>query len=44
MMVLQHQDTESWQNVAMIVALTDYEVRAATYFACLHTRDLDCFC
>ena len=33
------QDTESRQNVAMIVALTDYEVSVAPYFACLsHQR------
>ena len=35
------QDTESWQNVAMIVALTDYEVRAAPHFACLSHQRLE---
>ena len=40
------QDTESWQNVTMLVAFTDFEVRAAPYISLLayHTRDLDCCC
>ena len=33
------QDTEYWQNVTMLVAFTDFEVRAAPYFDCLsHQR------
>ena len=33
------QDTKPWQNVAMLVAFTNFEVRAAPYFACLsHQR------